>query len=141
MAFLKHRFFLHVFCGLLCIGVLTGLNARAAESAPQHKMPPVCEIRGQVAGLKQVAIGDTPTSFSGMETHISVSVLNRSARYKKNAAGDPCIRHQETELRTYKLCSPTRVKKGDVINGTEATYTGPTTPIGCLFDLVVVSKQ
>lgn len=141
MVFFKNRFFLHLVFGLVGIGMLTAFHARAAESATQKNQPPVCEIRGQVAALKKVATGTSPTSFSGMETHIYVSILDRSARYKKGAASDPCVRHQKAELRTYKLCSPTRVQKGDVINGTESTNTGPTTPIGCLFDLVVVSKK
>lgn len=140
MAFLKNRLFLHVLFGLVGITMLTALNARAAQSATQNTPSPVCEIRGQVADLKLVNLADTPTSFAGTETHIYVSVLDRSPRYKKQAANDPCVRRQEKELRTYKLCSPTRVRKGDVINGTEATNTGPTAPIGCLFDLVVVSK-
>lgn len=141
MAFLKNRFLLHVFFGLVGISMLTAMNVRAAESATQNIATPVCEIRGQVAGLKRVTLGDSPTSFAGTETHIYVSVLDRSPRYKKQVTNDPCVRLQEKELRTYKLCSPTRVQKGDLINGTEANNTGPTAPIGCLFDLVVVSKK
>ena len=141
MTTIKNRLFLHFIFGLACIGMLTAFHARAAESATQQNLPPVCEIRGQVAALKEVAIGNTPTSFAGMETHIYVSVLGRSARYKKNMTSDPCATEQKAELRTYKLCSPTRVQTGDLINGTESTGTGPAAAIGCLFDLVVVSQK
>ncbi len=141
MTALKRKLSLHICLGLAVIGMLSAFQARAAESATQNAAPVVCEIRGQVAGLKEVAIGDTPTTFAGTETHIYVSVLERAPRYKKHVESAPCVRHQEKELRTYKLCSPIRVQQGDLINGTEGTNTGPTSPVGCLFDLVVVSKK
>lgn len=138
----KRKLSLHLFLGLAAIGMLSAYQARAAESATQNAVPVVCEIRGQVAGLKEVSIGgETPTTLAGTETHIYVSVLERAPRYKQHAGSAPCVRHQEKELRTYKLCSPIRVQQGDLINGTEGTNTGPTSPVGCLFDLVVVSKK
>jgi len=127
--------------GLAAFGLMAAMQVRAAESAGKNTTPVVCEIRGQVADLRQVTPGDTPTALAGTETHIYVSVLDRTSRYKKQAENDPCFRREAKELRTYKLCSPTRVKKGDVINGTEGTNTGPSSPVGCLFDLVVLSQQ
>lgn len=137
----KRKIHLHVLLGLAALGMLTAFQARTAESAGKALTPVVCEIRGQVADLRQVTQGDAPTALAGTETHIYVSVLDRSPRYKKGIENDPCIRREARELRTYKLCSPTRVQKGDVINGTEGTNTGPSSPVGCLFDLVVVSKH
>jgi len=141
MTVLKRNIRPHVLLGLAVLGMLAAFHARTAESAGKSFIPVVCEIRGQVADLKQVTPGDTPTTLGGTETHIYVSVLDRSPRYKKHAENDPCTRHAAKELRAYKLCSPTRVQKGDVINGTEGTQTGPTSPVGCLFDLVVLSQH
>lgn len=141
MTVIKRKLYLHIFLGLAAIGLLSTAHAWAAETAPKITTPTVCEIRGQVADLKRVTIGDTPTTLADTETHIYVSVLDRSPRYQKQAGNDPCVRRQERELRTYKLCSPIHIKKGDLINGTEGTNTGPTSPVGCLFDLVVVSRK
>jgi hypothetical protein len=38
----------------------------------------------------------------------------------------------------YKLCSPTKVNKGDHIRATEGLRTGAQRSAGCLFDLVVL---
>lgn len=139
MTFRAKKIFLPLALALFGIGVLGTFKTEPAHGATA---PAVCEIRGTVAGLQNVSTTEVPSPLATQETHIYVSILQRSARYRNlSSENDPCTRRAESEMRTYKLCSPTRVKKGDIINGTEGTETGPSAPVGCLFDLVVISKK
>lgn len=139
MTFCAKKIFLPLALALFGIGLSGIFQTGHAHGAPA---PAVCEIRGTVAGLQSVSTTEAPSPLATQETHIYVSISQRSARYRKvSSHNDPCTRRADAEMRTYKLCSPTRVKKGDIINGTEGTETGPSAPVGCLFDLVVISKK
>lgn len=140
MTFHTKKIFLACALGVLSLGLFSPLHTQKAHGATTTAA--VCEIRGTVAGLQRVSTIDVPSPLAGQETHISVSISKRSSRYKKfSSDNDPCDHQSSAEMRTYKLCSPTQVKKGDIIHGTEGTETGPSAPVGCLFDLVVISKK
>lgn len=112
---------------------------RAAESAGGYGALPVCEIRGTIADVKTVKTAPLPSPLSEAETFLSVRIEDRKARYGDNM---PCTRLTTAqETRTYKLCSNRHVSPGDKIGGTEASATGPESPVGCLFDLVVLPAQ
>jgi len=125
---------------LIALASATGMS-RAAQSATQYAQPPVCEIRGTVSSLESVNTSKVPSAFSGSETHISVNIETRAPRYQQTADAAPCQNLTKAKLQTYKLCSPTRVKAGDKIHGTEGINTGPAASVGCLFDLIVLSRQ
>lgn len=125
----------------LCAVLLTGASFYAAHAAADSNstMPPSCEIEGVVSDVS-VKKSLIPSPIVENETHISVNVAARKARYG-NALPCPAAKQAQQETRTYKLCSQSDVKTGDVINGTEASATGPASPVGCLFDLVVVAHK
>lgn len=124
----------------LCAAVMaSAVFWRAAESASGFGALPVCEIRGTVSDV-QVKKSPVPSPLVENETLISVDVQERKARYGDIA---PCTALQKSaaENRTYKLCGQRDVETGDVIGGTEAVVTGPASPVGCLFDLVVIAHK
>lgn len=132
--------------GFLSLGFLVAFvsaagMSSAAESATQYAPPTVCEIRGTVSSLEHVNTANIPSAFSGSETHISVNIEQRAPRYHQAADKAPCPALTPEKLQTYKLCSPTRVKAGDKIHGTEGINTGPAASVGCLFDLIVLSRK
>lgn len=115
-----------------------GLFWRTAESASGMGALPVCEIRGTVSDIR-IKKAPVPSPLVENETLISVDVQERKARYGDIA---PCTqRAVAAETRTYKLCSQRDIETGDVIGGTEAVATGPASPVGCLFDLVVIAHK
>ncbi len=124
-------------CAALFAGAAGMHHAYAAADA--HAVtPPACEISGTVSDIS-VKKSMIPSAIIENETHISVDVTERKARYGNTM---PCpARSAKAETRTYKLCSQNDVQAGDVINGTEASATGPASPMGCLFDLVVVAHK
>ena len=70
--------------------------------------------------------------------HISVLLHDRTP-HDKTKPKDLC--HGDTakgKKVTYKLCSPTEVKEGDLIHATEGTMTVDPYGVGCLFDIVVL---
>jgi hypothetical protein len=102
----------------------------------------VCEITGVVAKLENVERSPwsdgTPSTLSIFETDIWVTVNDRKPHYKNAPADSLCNRGAKGEIAAYKLCSPTKVLKGDRIHATEGLHTGSTRSVGCLFDLVVL---
>lgn len=129
------RYSAFVFCAAV---LASAVFWRAAESASGFGALPVCEIRGTVSDI-QVKKSPVPSPLIENETLISVDVEERKARYGDIA---PCTgRKTAAETRTYKLCSPSVIETGDMIGGTEALATGPASPVGCLFDLVVIAHK
>ena len=113
------------------------------ESLPTKKYSGnVCEITGVVAKLESVERSPwsdgTPSALSSVETDIWVTVNDRKPHYKNAPADSVCNRGAKGEVAAYKLCSPTRVLKGDRIHATEGLRTGSARSVGCLFDLVVL---
>ncbi|MFN7113630.1 MAG: hypothetical protein ACK4PK_04645 [Alphaproteobacteria bacterium] len=134
---MKHalRYSAFVFCAALLASVVFW---HAAESASGFGALPVCEIRGTVSDV-QIKKSPVPSPLVENETLISVDVQERKARYGDIA---PCTGLKSVaENRTYKLCSQNDIETGDIIGGTEAVITGPASPVGCLFDLVVIAHK
>lgn len=107
------------------------------EPSPEN----VCEITGTVAGLNSLQrspwADGTPSMIENVtETSISITVSERRPHYKGDA--ESLCKVAPGETRTYKLCSPARVNKGDRIQATEGLHTGST--LRCLFDLVVLRQ-
>lgn len=127
-------------CCVLLLSV-AATQTPADASTADYQAPVVCEIKGTVSGVRDVARPTVPSPFGVKETHILVTIQDRMPRYHPTATDAPCPHSKNAaETRTYKLCSPTAVKAGDSVRGTEGTHTGPATPVGCLFDLVVMSQ-
>jgi hypothetical protein len=123
---------------LLAAFIASGVIWRSAESASGTGALPVCEIRGTVSDIT-IKKAPVPSVLIENETLISVNVQERKARYGDSA---PCTRRTTAaEIRTYKLCSQRDLQTGDMIGGTEAVATGPASPVGCLFDLVVIAHK
>jgi hypothetical protein len=105
-----------------------------------------CDIVGEITNLYSYA--DTPwkgvpTALAQSEIRIliSVNVDERSPHEKDDLKGQAfCGQGTINKVFSYKLCSPTPVKKGDRIHAVESTETGSKKSIGCLFDLKVLPK-
>lgn len=115
----------------------------AKSSVPTKKYSAnVCEITGVVAKLENVERSPwsdgTPSTLSIFETDIWVTVNDRKPHYKNAPSDSICNRGAKGEIAAYKLCSPTKVTKGDRIHATEGLHTGSSRSVGCLFDLVVI---
>lgn len=128
----------HILFACLLLTVCS-IGWRAAFSASNYGALPVCEIRGTVSDVKTVKPARVPSPLVESETHISVQIEDRKARYGQNMPCNSLTLSKET--RTYKLCSQNALTPGDKIGGTEASATGPASPVGCLFDLVVLSHK
>lgn len=135
---LTPKIFVIALCAVLVTGAAQVYTAQAAADS-NVVTPPACEIEGVVSDIS-VKKSLIPSPIVENETHISVNVAARKARYG-NTLPCPTAKAAQQETRTYKLCSQSAVKTGDVINGTEASATGPASPVGCLFDLVVVAHK
>jgi hypothetical protein len=102
----------------------------------------VCEITGVVQKLENVERSPwsdgTPSTLSIFETDIWVTVNDRKPHFKNAPKDSICNRGAKGEMAAYKLCSPTKVNKGDHIRATEGLRTGSQRSAGCLFDLVVI---
>lgn len=130
-------YFAFALCAVLSSGLF--LSHSAYSATPDMDALPTCEIRGKVSEVK-IKKSNVPSLLIENETLITVDVQERKTR----TGSAPC-KEQKTaaEKRTYKLCSQDQVRAGDTVDGTEALSTGPTTakPVGCLFDLVVVTQK
>ena len=117
-------------------------DGKDAAAMPTRKYSAnVCEITGIVAKLESVERSpwsDAPSALSTFETDIWVTVNDRRPHFKNAPADSVCNRGAKGEVAAYKLCSPTKVLKGDRIHATEGLHTGSTRSVGCLFDLVVL---
>lgn len=127
---------------LALAAVLLTVSASTAQSSEQFEEPRMCDIVGMVEKVSHVAKSPwsdgTPTTMTTTEVRISVFIADRKPHDKNAKADDPCHQEAKDEKRTYKLCSPTPVKRGDRIHGTEGTHTGAAGVVGCLFDLIVL---
>jgi hypothetical protein len=136
-----------------CVAAVFASDARAVEQAATA--PPaepsaieklnnnVCDVAGMVLRVSKVdksPWGDAPSQMNTIETHVAVSIEARVPHRKTVEANHPCTATPKGTLRTYKLCSPIRVKQGDRILATEGINTGSARTIGCLFDIKVVSS-
>lgn len=121
------------------------VTSSSAQSSDTAVTPSVCDVVGTIVRLNQVQrspwTDGTPSTMMTVETHLSVHIDDRTPHDKDAAADDPCHKKIAGEKRTYKLCSPTPVKQGDRIHGTEGTQTGSAYVVGCLFDLVVLPPK
>lgn len=128
-------------CAALLVMGAAGFHSAAHGAADSSMVtPPTCEIRGTVSEVS-VKKSLIPSPIVDSETHISVNVAERKARYGNDIPCADKTASSAQETRTYKLCSKSSVQTGDTINGTEASATGPASPVGCLFDLVVVAHK
>jgi hypothetical protein len=117
----------------------------AAPAAKEVEMlhRPLCAIEGVVTALQKIeksAWADgAPSNFSTVEVQISLRVATRTPyRANDKDAIEFCKTTQGgTEVRSYKLCSPTPVKAGDYVTATEGNDTGTASVASCLFDLSV----
>lgn len=138
----------------LRVWVTAGLIAFTLFAPPVRAFTPepvlsradsTCDIMGTVVELRAVErspwTDGTPTTLAIYETHIQVSIHKRRPHRETAPAESPCRKALETnELRTYKLCSSSKPKRGDRITGTEGGSTGSNRVARCLFDLVVLSS-
>lgn len=150
--------FLMLFAAFACVAGVFASDARAVEQAapaPVAEAPAkelsiiekmnsnVCEVAGTVLRVRLVDKSpwgyEAPSQMNTTETQISISVDVRTPHRKNAEANHPCNATPKGTLRTYKLCSPTRVKQGDKIQATEGINTGNAKAIGCLFDIKVVA--
>lgn len=125
---------------------MSRLKAEQAEAARQKKAKEdlACEIAGLITRVEQVSrspwTDGTPSTMMTTETQIWVMIGTRTP-HRKDIPADktPCKKNAEKETRVYKLCSPTFVKRGQLIQGTEATDTGTNGQVvGCLFDIIPI---
>ncbi len=100
----------------------------------------VCVITGKVTGMQAVEktpwSDGTPSTITITEVHLSVATDSRKPQRAGVAAADCPMPDNGGQV--YKLCSPTQVKLGDRIVGTEGLATGSESALGCLFDVIVV---
>lgn len=126
--------------------VAEDVPAAKAANPPPRRVDNVCEITGTVTSMTSVErspwTDNTPSTMSVFETHIEVSIINRRPHRLDAPADSPCLAALEkNEMRTYKLCSNVKPKKGDRITATEGGSTGATGVARCLFDLKVKAKE
>jgi hypothetical protein len=136
------------------IAALIAPDARAVEqttaattrqpSALEKLNASVCDVSGTVFRVKMVDKSpwgqEAPSQMNTIETQISISIDERTPHRKDiDATNHPCLSTSKGTLRTYKLCSPTKVRQGDRIWATEGINTGSAKAIGCLFDIRVVA--
>lgn len=121
------------------------LNISTANAAATQKAASICDIQGTVSQLRFVQsatlVNGAPSAMSTTERHIYVTLSSRTPHDKNAKSDDICHANANGETRTYKICSPIRVKKGDIIKGTEGTQTGSAKATGCIFDLVVIPQK
>lgn len=117
-------------------------DAKDTTPATKKYSANVCEITGIVAKIENVERSPwsdgTPSALSSFETDIWVTVNDRKPHFRNAPTDSICNRGAKGEVAAYKLCSPTKVRKGDRIHATEGLHTGSAHAAGCLFDLVVV---
>lgn len=134
------RSIMWVLFAALCLNISTAQPAPASQKAAS-----ICDIQGTVSQLKFVQsaawVDGAPSPMSVTERHIYVTLSSRTPHDKNAKADDICHVKANGETRTYKICSPIRVKKGDIIKGTEGTQTGSSKATGCIFDLVVIPQK
>lgn len=115
--------------------------AKPATTTEQrdHRRP-VCVVTGKVTGMQAIEktpwADETPSTLTVTEVHMALKVDKRRPQRNTTAASDCSLPDNGTGL--YKLCSPTQVKLGDTIMGTEGLATGSESALGCLFDVVVI---
>lgn len=139
-----------VLAGVLC---LTPVCGHAAEPAPlpaaedtagKVAVPVACEIVGHVGLVQAVQKSpwrdNTPSPLS--VTEVQVVLLLEQRKPRNAAAAGGCDLPKKYAKAVYKLCSPTRVKKGDRIRATEGSYAiDPGAATSCLFDVAVLPPQ
>lgn len=140
--------FIMAICGFSFVSVAQEPNIEepAAIKNGTAESSKYCDIVGEITNLYSYA--DTPwkgvpTALAQSEIRvlISVNVNERSSHEKDDVKGkDFCGKGMINKVFSYKLCSPTPVKKGDIIHAVESTETGSKKSIGCLFDLKVLPK-
>lgn len=136
-----------VTAGLLAFTLFAPPPVQAFTAEPVlSRADSTCDITGTVLELRAVErspwTDGTPTTLAIYETHIQVSIHKRRPHRDSAPAESPCRKPLETnELRTYKLCSSSKPKRGDRITGTEGGSTGSTRVARCLFDLVVLNTE
>ncbi len=133
------------FIPFLLIALTVLMNSSSAQSVTKG-LPPTCDVIGLIVSVKQVQQSPyrdgTPTRMATIETHIDLRIDDRKPHSEKDdATGQTCKKRTATEKRTYKVCSPTRVKPGDRVAGTEASLIGSARTVACIFDLVVVPPK
>lgn len=105
----------------------------------------VCDVTGTVFRVRMVDKKpwgqEAPSKMNTVETHISISIDVRTPHRKDAETNHPCNATPKGTQRTYKLCSPVRVKQGDRIQATEGINTGSARTIGCLFDIKIVEAS
>lgn len=123
-------------CAVVFYPVVSG-----AENAKAGALPP-CDITGIVSSVQLVERSPwedgTPSALSTTQTEISVIIKSRAPHYSHVNSKDVCTTSPEEGKMTYKLCSPTPVKKGDQIQATESSAAKGGSK-NCLFDLVVLN--
>lgn len=119
------------------------LLARNNTAATKIEFPvPVCDITGHIQKLENVDSSPwsgTPSRLTTQEVRVHVNIDSRTPHDSKSKPAD-CAKAAAAEPRLYKLCSNTKIKAGDRIQGTEGTLTG-SAKVGCLFDLVVLPPK
>lgn len=115
--------------------------ADAGVKADDYKQP-VCVVTGEIKTMERVEVAPwangAPTTLTVTEVRILLKPENRRPRNDGVAAQD-CPMPASGNM-IYKLCSPTTVKAGDRIIGTEGLATGADSVLGCLFDVAVIPK-
>lgn len=153
---------LMLLAAVACVAGVFASEARAVEQVAEQatKPPPaqtaqvrepsimekmnrnVCDVAGTVLRVRLIDKSpwgtEAPSQMNTTETQISISVEARRPHRKDAEANHPCNASAKGTMRTYKLCSPIKVKQGDRIMATEGINTGNARTIGCLFDIQVV---
>lgn len=119
-------------------------SAHGAEAEKRAALPDVCEITGQIATLRHVVRSPwkngAPSTLAIREINIAV-VIDTRFPHVENIGVETCRTDAAKGKRiTYKLCSPTRVKAGDIIRGTEGIAVVDSYGVGCLFDVAILPK-
>lgn len=124
----------------------SGKTASTTTTTTVKKRPAaqICDIVGNITDIESAQDSswqyNVPTQLDTSKNLVmQISVEARNPHDSKTLAAN-CKRRMEKETRTYKLCSVTKVKVGDRIQGTEGIDTG-SRAVGCLFDLVVLPKS
>jgi hypothetical protein len=102
-----------------------------------------CDIIATVMAIEKIEKSawqdGAPSSFSTVETRITIRISGSAPHAADSKSA--CATTPAAETKTYKLCSPTPVKAGNIIRATEGMDTGANSALGCLFDISVQQQQ
>jgi hypothetical protein len=115
----------------------------ATQKALPATAEEICDIAGSVSGIRQVnksplADGSPTTMGVVQEVHVSI-VLDERVPHDRSRDHALCGAAKGAQV-TYKLCSPTQIRAGDRIRGTEGLMIVDPAGMGCLFDVAVLPK-